>query len=643
MLKLLKKLFCVIVTSICLNGCAFFNSVSSYHDYTNERLEELYNFLNASRMDMTLYVILPDYHEEVPTLRLYGDEEMIMQEDYLNIGVGQIMTPTREYVSGDGFTAWTEADNSIYFNGEYVDYNKYINSASANSDGSALEFKLDYFKLSSDYNMNSFTSIYNAAKGYSINLNYVTFVATFTGNKVTALSIAFKYSIPNVALTTVVISYVVEAYGESTVKRTIDFNYYYEVDAEAMEFIKHDIECYVSGEPTAQLQTYKCLFDATNNRPIPHDALICRLYLKGNDSHPFYQYDINFTDVVYDETTGLCLYNLAGKEFRFSLEHKNVPVITLKEFRSFPTIDHDKQSAIGYDIDNNRALLQNGQRVSIFDYAKFEILKEYDVEGEANKISCNGGYYFISTVTNKPENSYEFHTNSACTGNVYVINMESLEIEHTINLKTCPFDAVIDKRGDIIISTNHKRKSPLYLYHPADGSIKEIDLQSTFTFGFHLRYNANQDSIVAFETDGSQCNFNHLDYENGEYTFRKVHSHSGGSSDLWEIEIVLHNYILSGQAIIRTDMEDNYEYFSIPSVPVLGFNITFVDNDHIYGAVSKDGVFYFTNASLSEEALDIKTYCMDNDDWNIGFGFSYNGVAYLFDNTKKAFYTVDFN
>ena len=145
-MRLLKKLFYVLVTCICLNGCVTSNSVSSYHDYTNERLEELYNFLNASRMDMTLYVILPDYHEEVPTLRLYGDEEMIMQEDYLNIGVGQILTPTREYVSGDGFTAWTEADNSIYFNGEYVDYSKYINSVSTNSDGSALEFNLDYFK-----------------------------------------------------------------------------------------------------------------------------------------------------------------------------------------------------------------------------------------------------------------------------------------------------------------------------------------------------------------------------------------------------------------------------------------------------------------------------------------------------------------
>ena len=642
MLKLLKKLFCVIATSICLNGCAFFNSVSSYHDYTNERLEELYNFLNASRMDMTLYVILPDYHEEVPTLRLYGDEEMIMQEDYLNIGVGQIMTPTREYVSGDGFTAWTEADNSIYFNGEYVDYNKYINSASANSDGSALEFKLDYFKLSSDYNMNSFTSICEAGKRYSINLNYVTFVATFTGNKVTALSIAFKYTIPNVALTTVVISYVVEAYGESTVKRTIDFSYYYEVDAEAMEFIKHDIECYVSDEPTAKLQTKNCLFDATNNRPIPHDAQICRLYLDGNDSHPFYYYDINFTDVVYDETTGICLYNLAGKEFRFSLEHKDVAVITLKEFRSFPTIDHDKRSAIEHDMNNNRVLLQNGQKVLLFDYAKFETLEEYDVEGEINKISCNEGHYFISTVTYIPEGSYLSHKDSECTGKVYVIHSKTLEIEHIIDINTCPFAATIDKRGDIIISTNYGRRAPLYIYHPDDESIKTtIELPCDFSYGFHLRYDINQDSVVAFETGFHNYIFCYLDYENGEYVYRKTYSKSNPSSKLDEIELVLPNFILAGSSIIRIFGEGNYVCFN-SGLPAVGYIIAFADNNHIYSAAANNGVFYFGKVDLNSQYYDAEMYYMEYYDWDIGFGFSVGDKVYLFDNTKKAFYTVEF-
>ena len=326
-MRTLKKLFLVIIASLSLNACSLFgpkssaSSASSSVDTTNQKVEELNNLFNAERLSMTLHTILPDYDQDVPSIHFYADDDMFVQEDLIRDDVKEMITPTAHYVEGNGYKAKIEENNASYFYFE-INFNEYINFTKVYSKGAALEFRLNYKKLTQDYKLLVFKTLENAVGVYGLTLDDMTYVASYVDDKVTAISVAFMQYIPALGeKTAMVIAYVVNGYDDSVTKYNVDFSKYYDVNGEGLEFIKGDIECLLEvGEHDVHYAYWSVQYDPVTKNTVPENAVICRIEAYVNYK-TYATYYIHFSEVEFDEATGECTFYLGGKEFKFNMHY----------------------------------------------------------------------------------------------------------------------------------------------------------------------------------------------------------------------------------------------------------------------------------------------------------------------------------
>lgn len=622
----------LLLLSVALVGCSGNQGNSTSIDPNNVvSVEELANFLSASKMDVTSKLKIGAV--DLPLFNFYADSEKYIYSYDSYDGVKYINTANKSFIEGDGFFVYKNADNSSDFERDEFNAANYVKKTKINKDGT-LECKFDV-KGFSTHSMLFDSKDLNEALGlYGVEMDEVSLKIYFEESKVKSLSIN-----PSSAALNLTLIYDVNGYGDSVQTQTIDDSKYTEVDDLYFQVIENDIDNYLECgegyyvEPVRHSMGFHTEYYVIGQE----DFVVAKLRLSNNEN---FESSIYFNDTVYDGLTNTCTYTLCGKEFRIGCDF--VPVHSKeKQDTSAFSLSYAASNPESYehDFENHRVLLDINDRVFVVDTINLKLLKTIQVRGDIVNIIVHKDVYHIVTLTKGAPSAYE----AACAGVIFVVDKKTLNVLEYFDVNTYPYSTAIDNRGDIIVIPGTNGNVPIYVYHKENSNLERISIKDVRGSSYLSYDNENDLFILNDQLSSDNVKPEIYFYRDGCYALDSRIPDDLNTS-YGSIEFSYKNYIIAGTKII--DVSD-WKYPKVEEIIdskyAWDYSFSFADGNNIYN-VTKDpskGTVVLVKMEINETGLRKTVYAFREVADEFSFGFVRNNLIYLFNNTNQSFYTYN--
>ncbi|MBO6262108.1 MAG: hypothetical protein J6N95_05820 [Bacilli bacterium] len=634
-----KKILPIIIISSAVVACNNTNGGQKELNYKSA-YKEVETFFNSPNNDFTMRIVSGTTTTSL--MSFYSDSEMVMSYPYNRPSLKEISTKDKSILDGDGYKVYIDKDNSTLFNNESIDIAKYFKSSSYSKEDQTFSFTLNLKEASSKTDLFDSETLDELVKEMSFDLENVDFLVNFYEKRITTLSMVFDSYIQKLlgVFMPLRIVYAVNGYGDVFTKRTIDVNSYLRVDQKTYDFVEKDF---------AYVLEYGKGYEARSNvysndyfvNSIPDNRVMA--YLEGPNSS--FDIEILGKDGTYDKETGKFNYSYAGKSYSIKINMIETKTATKQGTVAYDKIETKSKLPHAYDLDNDRYIFSADNKVTILEISTLNVLKQFDVEGDVNKILVHDGVYHITTTTLAPSTGY--HTESDNRGIIYVIDKTSLEVIDKINMNTAPDYTAIDKRGDIIVCPGRGQWVPLYIYHPTTKTAEIFaGLEHFFYHGSYLVYDKEQDMLITNNTQiTSGINPNFFIYKDGQYvpdTSRNGKVDKGPS--FATVYLDYNGYIVSNSHYLvnvkNWEKPSCEEYINIQSSSYDSRMISFPGEDNIY-IVASDGQCYSFIIKVDTNTGERTTYCATESLYDSEFGLFKDDKIYLYSNTNKSFTIVE--
>lgn len=628
---MIKKLFLIIIAALSVVACSNTNSSSSFSSDNSvdafnydDAYKEINAFFNTQNSDFLIQ--LQSNSSSLPLLRVYSDDEKIMTSPYRCPDLLEITTRDKSILSGDGYKAYIEKDNSAIFINEYVDISRYIKRAVFFPISKTFRFTMNLKEAIARTNLFDSEVLQQLGDELYIDYENVDFLAEFNKDKVSTLSMVFDKYTDALYGTTIPlrIVYSISGYGDDFEKRKFSLDEYVKVNQETYSFVEKDFSYRVDyGEG------YTFYSFMTSSQYYLHnlqdDTLVGRLCAPVSDD----VIDIYFKDVVYDHERKSYIYSIAGKRYGFSVLVIDGKSIDRKDEIPFDGTDIVNDDNITFDADNSRLLYYRNGKLKVFNTSTLSVVKEFDIEGTLNKMLVHDEVYHITTLTETAPNSY---SQTYC-GLIYVIDKASLEVTDVINVNTSPYYTVIDKRGDIIFSRGDGSFGPAYIYHPATGIMEYLAGYEYICYPrCFIDYDEEKDMIIANDTIISSGIKPYLFvYSHDQYVlYERIELENGPSFST--VNLYYNGYFISSSNYLVNvkDWEHPTAELYVDTNLFYGMNfIMFLGNDNIYVVrEDRDGSIFFVK--IDTNTGDRYLYFTNERRNQYSFGFANGELIYLY-------------
>ena len=503
-MKSIKRALLIIPVLISIASCNNKMSLTaSFENYAME-LKELNSLLSTNRIGYSLELQVNNNRQK--PLTFYSDEEKIINTTYAIAGLSkemtieEILTPNDYFLSGDGFNVHVFSDNRELFNHNLYtsfDIRDYIVKIDNKlSTDSCFVFYINKNKIDEiipDYGV--IDDIDAALKEYGVKIKNVCFYAYFENGNISTLSMVFDEEFDKASSRTgnqVRLNYVFNGYGDNlTTLPPIETNLYLSVTPQIFNMIIEDINTVIERGQGFMFDSQVWRKTYVNELPLDECVGVLSLY-----NHPEYDKTIYFRDLTFDDSVNKWQFTFVGKVFEVQLNYFECTFIQPSNSIE-ANLNITKDSVVQEDYENRRLLFNTpANNLRIMDTDFFSLIKEIEVEGDIVNIVNHKDVYHVMTVTKYA--GYKQYKDSDCAGNIYVIDKKQLEILDRYFVNTYPYNSIIDKRGNIVVSPGFGQHVSLYQYKVSERKLVKFKAERDMNYECdYLEYNADLDIVIS--------------------------------------------------------------------------------------------------------------------------------------------------
>ena len=636
-----KQVLPLLVVAISLVSCSGNKKV----DPTQANLNELNKFFNAQKLEMS--ISLTTSGTTVPLVNLYGDDEIVVQSYDGDYPATITMTKTATYLEGDDIKAFAKQNNADAFTTVDFNYLQFVSLTGENETKTSIDFNLNIKELAKYSNVLGGDELEEVFAQYGGGLDSVASKATFENGKVKTMSLNLgSIEATSSASVDVTVNYDVKGYNDTLTKRTFDSAGYVELDERLFGLASLDITYYTQtgyGLATSIVSNSSSSYRKTEIVVNGEERILVGHFVYNN---------VELDNIYFDETTyysdsSSCVFDLGGKPYDIPIDFIPVYDENYVGVEKGDELDCDILYPDQYelDYDNDRVLLNINNKVNVFDINTLKVAKEIEVEGTITNILVHKDVYHITTITGRNSSANQ-NDDDSYYGNIYVIDKKTLQTKEVISLNTCPYNTVIDKRGNIIIVPAYGQWVPLYLYNPTTKAFGPIALRGNYQRDY-LAYDEEKDVIITNHTALSGavkpilyiCNVEKGGYEQVELP------HDGNNTDYGVIEIAYKNYIIAGMDVVDvSDWKNPKKQIVVDQHMRTEASFAFAKDNSMYYMDSS----YLNGAAtllkidiLENRRITMNVYHIKDKGAGFSFGFVKNGLIYLYDSVTKSFFKYD--